>query len=73
MDGKPLNDGLAGYQIRYGKRSGNYSNQVNIESPGIASYVVDNLNSGTWYFTVLAYDKLGQFSDHSMEVEKKIL
>jgi hypothetical protein len=73
MDGKPLNNGLAGYQIRYGKRSGNYSNQVNIESPGIASYVVDNLNSGTWYFTVLAYDKLGQFSDHSMEVEKKIL
>jgi hypothetical protein len=73
VDGNPLNNDLAGYQIRFGRTSLDYSNQVNVENAGIASYVVDNLSSGTWYFAVLAYDSAGQFSNPSEEVWKKIL
>lgn len=73
IDGSPLNGQLAGYQIQFGKTSGNYSNQTKIDDPGLSSYVIDNLGSGTWYFAVLAYDSLGQRSDLSSEVQKTIL
>jgi len=32
---------------------------VNIPSAGIASYTVDNLAVGTWYFAVKAYNTAG--------------
>ncbi len=71
IDNTPLFD-LAGYRVRYGQSSGNHSNQITINNPGITTYVVDNLSSGTWYFTVSAFDSTGQFSDLSNEGQKSI-
>jgi len=64
VDNTPLSD-LAGFNIHYGQASGNYSNQITINNPGISTYVVDNLPSGTWYFAVTARDSAGQSSDYS--------
>jgi hypothetical protein len=32
---------------------------VNVPSAGVASYTVDNLTAGTWYFAVKAYNTAG--------------
>ena len=71
INNSPLPD-LAGYRIHYGQESGNHSNQVMIDNPGITTYVVDNLSSGTWYFAVSAFDSTGQISDLSNEGQRSI-
>ena len=57
-DGSTLTN-LAGYRVVYGKSSSALTSTVQISNPGIASYVVDNLASGTWYFAVKAYTSTG--------------
>ena len=57
-DGSTLTN-LAGYRVVYGKSSSALTSTVQISNPGIASYVVDNLASGTWYFGVKAYTSTG--------------
>lgn len=52
-DGTPLND-LAAYKFYYGTSPGNYSNQVQVDSPGITSYVLENLTPSTSYYIVAA-------------------
>ena len=64
VDNTPLTD-LAGFEVHYGQASGNYSNQIKINNPGISTYVVENLPPGTWYFAVTAHDSAGQSSDFS--------
>jgi len=50
---------LAGYRIFYGQ-SMNAMNTVEVLSdPSLTSFVVTNLPSGTWYFTVAAYTSGG--------------
>ncbi len=71
INNTPLPD-LAGYRIHYSQESGNHSNQVVINNPGITTYVVDNLSSGIWYFAVSAFDSTGQFSDLSNEGQRNI-
>ena len=71
IDNTPLTD-LAGYQIHYGQSPGSYSNQITINNPGITTYVVENLSSGTWQFAVSAFDSAGQFSEFSNEGQKNI-
>jgi hypothetical protein len=46
---------LAGYVINYGTSAANLSQKVQIDNPGILSYVVSNLSPGTWYFSITAY------------------
>jgi len=46
---------LAGYWIYYGTSASAMTQSVQIANPGIATYVVDNLSPGTWYFSVAAY------------------
>jgi putative Ig domain-containing protein len=46
---------LAGYWINYGTSAANLSQKVQIDNPGISSYVVSNLSPGTWYFSITAY------------------
>jgi hypothetical protein len=70
-DNSPLVD-LAGYYIHYGRMSETYDYEIKVENPGIASYVVDNLSSGTWYFVARAYDSRGLVSDLSNEIRIKI-
>lgn len=70
-DGSNLDD-LAGYKIHYGNSSGNYSNTITLNNPGVASYVIDNLVSGTYYFSVTAVDTSGNESIFSGEATKTI-
>jgi hypothetical protein len=52
-DGSPL-ENLTGYRIHYGTESGNYSETVSVDTVGLTSYVVENLEPGTYYFTITA-------------------
>lgn len=66
-DGTPLTN-LAGYDIHYGTESGDYTQSIPVDNPGLATYVVDNLTPGTYYFTVSAVNSMGTESPVSSEV-----
>jgi hypothetical protein len=70
-DGTPLTD-LAGYFVRYGTTSGNYTTNVRLSDPTLGTYVVQNLASGTYFFTVAAFDTSDNASTNSSEVSKTI-
>ena len=70
-DGSPLTN-LSGYKIFYGRMSGIYDYQIDINNPGILTYVIENLVSGNWYFAMSAYDSAGVESDRSNEVLRQI-
>lgn len=65
-DGTPLTN-LAGYRIRYGSQSGNYTSVVNLTNPGLATYVLGGLASGTYYVVISAYNQSGIESGYSNE------
>jgi hypothetical protein len=69
-DGSPLSGDLAGYIIYYGPDTGDYTDSVDIGKFRNAS--VSDLTSGTWCFTVTAYDSVGNESDLSEETCKTI-
>jgi hypothetical protein len=66
-DGTPITN-LTGYDIYYGTASGDYSQTVSVSNAGIATYVVDNLTPGTYYFSVTAVNADGAQSPLSSEV-----
>ena len=70
-DGSVLTD-LSGYRIYYGHESGNYPMSVQIDNPGIARYVVDNLTPNTYFFVLTAIDSNGLESEYSNEAFKEI-
>jgi hypothetical protein len=70
-DGTPLTN-LAGYKIYYGRMSGVYDYQIDVDSPGVSTYVVEQLVSGEWFFSLAAYDADGLESDRSNEVVRDI-
>ena len=70
-DGSTLTD-LAGYRIYYGKSSGSYTNQVNIDTAGISTYVIDNLVPSTYYFVATAVNSAGVESRYSNEAMKEV-
>ncbi len=70
-DGSPLVN-LAGYRIHYGTASTSYDRLIDVNNPGIASYVVEGLVVATWYFVVTAYDAGGLTSTYSNEASKQI-
>lgn len=70
-DGSPLSD-LAGYRILYGRMSETYDYTIEVDNPGVSTYVVENLVPGTWYFALQAYDADGVESDPSNEVSRTI-
>lgn len=57
-NGTTLTD-LAGYRIYYGTSSSNLNQVIQVANAGVATYVVDNLSSATWYFGMTAYDSAG--------------
>ncbi|KPK56332.1 MAG: hypothetical protein AMJ59_22390 [Gammaproteobacteria bacterium SG8_31] len=71
-DGSVL-DNLAGYKVHYGTSQSNLSTVVVLDNPGLSSYVVDNLDQGTWYFAVTAFDADGRESSFSNVGSKMIL
>lgn len=70
-NGTPLTD-LAGYDIHYGSMSEDYAQTISISNPGIATYVVDNLPSGVYYFTVTSVNTAGTESQLSSEVKATV-
>ena len=70
-DGSALTN-LAGYRIRYGNTAGSYPNLVTLSNPGLSSYVITGLASGTWYFIATAFDSAGIESDSTNAVSKTI-
>ena len=70
-DDSPLND-LAAYKIYYGTSSGNYPNQIDIDNPGISTYVVENLPPDTYYFVSTAINSNGIESDFSNVATKVV-
>jgi hypothetical protein len=63
---------LAGYTIYYGTQSGDYTRSIAVDNPGIATYVVDGLAPGTYYFAVVADNSRGTESPLSGEVIAKV-
>ena len=70
-DGTPLTD-LAGYRIYYGSSPENLGNTVQIKSIGLQTIVFEDLQSGTWYFAVMAVASDGSESGLSDIVSKTI-
>lgn len=73
-DGTPLLD-LAGFKLYQSAETGVYTTipVSDIDNPGIATYVLEGVNEGLWYFVVTAYNVNGLESDHSNEVAKTIV
>ena len=71
VDGSALSN-LAGYKIYYGRMSGIYDYEIDIDNPGVSTYVVGDLVSGEWFFALGAYDTAGLESDPSAEVSQDI-
>jgi hypothetical protein len=63
-DDSPLTN-LAGYHVYYGTSAQSLSSEITVASPGISSYVVENLAPGTWYFAVAGYNSDGLEGDRS--------
>jgi hypothetical protein len=70
-DGTPLTN-LAGYRLYWGTALGHYPNLAPIANPGIATYVIDELPSGTYYVVATAYDASGMESGFSNVATKTI-
>lgn len=71
-DGSPLTD-LGGYRIYYGTNQTNLAQMVELDNPGLTSYMVQNLSPATWYFTMRAFRSNGTESEPSNIVSKTIL
>lgn len=72
-DGTALTD-LKGYRIVYGTQTGVYTNSVSVNGTGVASYTVENLQSGQkYYFSMVAVNAAGAESDFSKEVVVNLL
>jgi hypothetical protein len=70
-DGTALVD-LKGYKVHYGPTSRSYSKTVEVSNPGLTTYVVDNLPTGTYYFAVTAYNSTGVESSLSGEISTMV-
>jgi hypothetical protein len=70
-DGSALTN-LAGYTVYYGTAPDKLTESVKVSNPGVATYVLSNLASGTWYFAVTAYSSAGVESDRSGVVSTQI-
>jgi hypothetical protein len=70
-NGTVLSD-LAGYRIAYGTAPTALTQTVQLGNPGITTYVVENLPTGTWYFAVKAYNSAGVESQQSAPVSSVV-
>jgi hypothetical protein len=65
-DGSALTN-LSGYRIYVGTDSGNYDQNITLNTAGITAYVVENLVPDTYYFAMTAVNQLGVESGFSNE------
>jgi hypothetical protein len=71
-NGTPLTD-LAGYRIYYGSTPEDLNHTVQIRTIGLQTYVIDDLEAGTWYFAVRAVAANGTESTLSEIAAKTII
>ena len=70
-DGSTITD-LAGYRIYYGRSAGTLDEMVVINNAGTTRWVVDNLTSVTWYFSMTSYNNSGIESARSTVVSRTL-
>ena len=70
-DGSTITD-LAGYRIYYGRSAGALDETVVINNAGTTRWVVDNLSSATWYFSMTSYNASGIESSRSTVVSRTL-
>lgn len=70
-DGSRLRD-LAAYRIDWGRANGAFTNSVTIDNPGLTSYVIENLDPGTYKFAIAAVNSAGVSSDRSNVARKTV-
>jgi hypothetical protein len=70
-DGSSLSN-LAGYRVYYGTAVDNLSQSVKLANPGLTTYTITNLTSGTWYIAISAYASDGAESARSGTVTTSI-
>jgi len=61
---------LAGFQIYFGKQSGQYDRMIILDNPSLSRYVVEGLDQDTYFFVIDAYAVDGATSLHSNEVAR---
>lgn len=71
-DGTAINGELAGYKIYWGTSSGNYTNSVTLNNPGLTTYMVENLAPGTYEFVATAFNTSGMESRYSNAATKTV-
>ncbi len=71
-DGSALTD-LAGYRIYYGKEEGDYPYVIEIDTPGLSTYVVENLLPRTYYFVATSIRANGAESKFTEVAVKTVL
>jgi hypothetical protein len=70
-DGSPATE-LAGYRIYYGTDPNEMTESINVVGATSTSYVVDGLATGTYYFSVTAYNTAGFNSGLSNTADQTI-
>lgn len=70
-DGSALTN-LSGYRIAYGRSATVLDRSISLNNPSLSSAVVDNLSSGTWFFSVSAVNNQGAASNPSNVASKTI-
>ena len=71
-DGTPLTD-LAGYNIYVGMTPDTYDfMEIRLDNPGLITYVVENLDPGTYYFAATAFNSSGVESAFSRELVRVV-
>jgi hypothetical protein len=66
-DGTALTD-LAGYRIYYGTTTGKYSETIVLQSPGVSSYVIENLTAGKYYLVMTSVNASDMESQYTPEL-----
>lgn len=70
-DGSALTN-LAGYRVYYGRNRDNLSEVVVLNNPGLTRFVVENLTTARWYFTMTSVNSQGTESLRSALLSKTI-
>lgn len=63
---------LSGYVITYGQNPDELSDNIRIDDANVMDYTLNNLDNGTWYFTIQVEDVNGLVSAPSEQVSKTI-
>ena len=63
---------LAGYRIIYGTSPTALTQTIQVPNPGLATYMVEALTPGTWYFSIKSYNSTGGESAPTTPVSAKV-